>query len=76
MPNWERWLEDDNKSRGSSKKPNKNFYCRKNKLGNKQYGPHEYKEDENACIKCGHIRNKQHKTEEFKESEDKNERDE
>lgn len=73
MSNWEKWVNDDtsvetNKNR--SKKPNKNFYCRKHKLGNKQYGPHEYKDNENTCVNCGHIRNKQLNISKIEETEE------
>lgn len=58
MSNWENYLEQEDRPHKHVQKPNKNIYCRKNKLENKQYGPHIYKEDDNSCILCGHLKHK------------------
>ena len=52
--NWED--EGEYKHVSHKKKLNKDKYCKKNKIGPKQYGPHVYKEGSNRCILCGHKR--------------------
>lgn len=51
----------DHKQRG--RRINKEKYCKKNKLGNGQYGLHEYANE--RCIKCNkvdpNIKNKEHR---------------
>lgn len=57
MSNWEKLLDQEDRPHKHVQKPNKNIFCRKNKLGNKQYGPHIYEEG-NRCILCGHLKHK------------------
>jgi hypothetical protein len=54
MGSWTELLNNDDKHR-SSKKPDKKFYCRKNRQG-KNYGPHVYTDD--RCIYCTRLKNK------------------
>ena len=58
MAKWEQLL--DNESYRHVKRINKNIYCKKNKLSNGRYGPHEYEINGKQCILCRHI-NKHHK---------------
>lgn len=38
------------------KKLDKNRFCKKNKLGNKKYGPHIYNVNGKTCDNCGHMK--------------------
>lgn len=48
------WQESDS-FKHKSFKPNKNRFCKKNKLQNKQYGPHVYEQNSIHCKLCGHL---------------------
>ena len=37
------------------RKFNKEKFCKRNKLGHGQYGPHEYDANTHLCIRCGKI---------------------
>ncbi len=56
MANWEQWLNNDERGHRIAKKPDKNYYCRKNRKG-KYYGPHAYGQD-GRCQFCLRIKNK------------------
>lgn len=59
MAKWEQYLESDEQKKVIAKKPNKNFFCRKNRIGNGKFGQHEY--NDNICTLCGHIKKNQNK---------------
>ena len=57
MSNWKQWIDQpEEKKEHQSKKPNKNIFCRRNKLGNNRYGYHEYAENSKECKYCGHVK--------------------
>lgn len=58
MGNWKEFIEQDERSHKHVQKPNKNIFCRRNKLGNNQYGYHVYEEGSNNCRLCGHLKDK------------------
>ena len=58
MSNWQQWIEPEEGHRAKTKKPNKNVFCRKNKMGNNRYGYHEYDENQIECKYCGHVKDK------------------
>lgn len=57
MAKWEQWL-DDGSSFKTSRKIDKNHFCKKNKLVGNRYGPHIYDENNEFCTLCRHRKNK------------------
>jgi hypothetical protein len=58
VSDWKKWVEEDEleQNRPRIKKVNKNFVCKKNKLGNNKFGPHIYKVNDDVCELCGHVK--------------------
>jgi len=57
MAKWEKWL-DDGSAFKTSKKIDKNTFCKKNKLDGHRYGPHLYDNNDEFCVLCRHRKKK------------------
>lgn len=58
MPTWEKWLgnSEEGVHRPPKRKFNKNYVCKKNKLGGGRFGEHIYDIGKSTCKLCGHIK--------------------
>lgn len=45
----------EHKHRSIKQKLDKNRFCKKNKIGSKNFGPHTY-QGSNLCVLCGHVK--------------------
>ena len=56
MSNWQQWIDSGDNNRHHARKINKNYFCKKNKIGNNRFGSHIYEGNDNHCKLCGHVR--------------------
>ena len=62
MSNWMQYVEDSREHKHRGRKYNKNYICKKNKLGGGKYGPHIYEGDGDTCTLCQHFDKSRQKT--------------